>query len=71
MFQVLHLQRGHVRGITLTADKLTAADSAGGQISLDRERENRLRAEPVIDELNARFGPGVVCPAALSWRRAG
>lgn len=71
VFQALHLQRARIRGITLTVDKLAAAGSVGGQISLDRARENRLRAEPVVDELNARFGPGAVRPAALSWRRAG
>ncbi|WP_433892529.1 DNA polymerase Y family protein [Streptomyces sp. CA-111067] len=71
VFQAMDLQRARIRGITLTVDKLAAAGSAGGQISLDRVRENRLRAEPVIDELNARFGSGAVRPAALSWRRAG
>lgn len=71
VFQALHLERARIRGITLTGDKLAAAGSAGGQISLDRARENRLRAEPVIDDLNSRFGPGAVRPATLSWCRAG
>ncbi|EKX65447.1 DUF4113 domain-containing protein [Streptomyces ipomoeae] len=34
------------------------------QLSLDRGREARLRAEPVIDTLNERYGPGTVGPAA-------
>ncbi|WP_225847322.1 hypothetical protein [Streptomyces sp. HPF1205] len=71
MFQALHLQRARIRGTTLTADRLAPAGTAGGQISLDRARENRLRAEPVIDRLNARFGPGAVRPASLAWRKAG
>jgi DNA polymerase-4 len=71
MFDVLHLQRARIRGITLTADRLAPAGPAGGQISLDRARENRLHAEPVIDRLNARFGPGAVRPASLAWRKAG
>jgi len=71
MFDALHLQRARIRGITLTADRLAATGAAGGQISLDQARESRLRAEPVVDDLNARFGPGTVRPATLAWRRAG
>lgn len=71
MYDALGLQRARVRGVTVTAHRLTAAGSAGGQISLDRVRENRLRAEPVMDEVNAKFGPGAVRPATLAWRKAG
>ena len=71
MFDALHLQRARIRGITVTADRLVAAGAAGGQISLDRVRESRLRAEPVMDEVNAKFGPGAVRPATLAWRKAG
>lgn len=71
MYDALHLQRARIRGITATADRLAPAGTAGGQISLDRARENRLRAEPVMDKVNAKFGPGAVRPATLAWRRAG
>jgi len=70
MVDALHLQRARVRGITVTAEGLRPAGTAGGQISLERARENRLRAEPVMDEVNARFGAGAVRPATLAWRKA-
>lgn len=48
------LQRGRVRRITVVCEDLV--DDAPTQISLDPTREARLRAEPVIDQLAARFG---------------
>ncbi|MEV6357947.1 DNA polymerase Y family protein [Streptomyces hydrogenans] len=61
----LALQRARVRRIVLTAEDLTAAEEGPGtQLSLDPEREARLRIEPVLDRLNARWGHPVVRPAA-------
>jgi DNA polymerase-4 len=71
VFDALGLQRARVRGITVTAERFAPAGSAGGQISLDRVRETRLRAEPVIDAVNAKFGRGAVGPATLASRKAG
>ncbi|MFB8042618.1 hypothetical protein ACFC8F_15165 [Streptomyces hydrogenans] len=49
------LQRARVRRIVLTAEDLDAAEEGPGtQLSLDPERETRLRIEPVLDRLNAR-----------------
>ncbi|WP_326762805.1 hypothetical protein OHB35_53030 [Streptomyces phaeochromogenes] len=57
------LQRARLRRIGLVADAVDAAQ-AHTQLTLDRAREARLRVEPVVDALNARFGPGTVAPAA-------
>ena len=71
-FDSLGLQRARVRGVTLRAERLAPARDTGRQISLDRARENRLRAEPAVDRANRRFGPGTVIPASLTPpRRAG
>ncbi|MEU8623138.1 hypothetical protein [Streptomyces sp. NPDC048623] len=53
-------QRARIRGLTLIAEDLRAVDEGPGtQISLDRERENRLLLEPVLDRINSRYGhPG-------------
>ncbi|MGW0704474.1 DNA polymerase Y family protein [Streptomyces sp. NPDC002643] len=58
------LQRARIRRLTLTAENIVDATLAHTQLSLDRGREARLRAEPVIDALNERCGPGAVGPAA-------
>ncbi|MFB6830235.1 hypothetical protein [Streptomyces hydrogenans] len=59
------LQRARVRRIVLTAEDLDAAEEGPGtQLSLDPEREARLRIEPVFDRLNAGWGHPVVRPAA-------
>ncbi|MFE4661938.1 hypothetical protein ACFRFJ_35280 [Streptomyces hydrogenans] len=59
------LQRARVRRIVLTAEDLDAAEEGPGtQLSLDPEREARLRIEPVLDRLNARWGHPVVRPTA-------
>ncbi|MFF9150482.1 hypothetical protein ACF1BN_37150 [Streptomyces sp. NPDC014861] len=64
------LQRARIRRLVLTAEDLAAADAGPGtQVSLDPEREARLRVEPVIDRLNARWGHPVVRPAG-AYRHA-
>ncbi|MFI6341112.1 hypothetical protein [Streptomyces sp. NPDC050535] len=57
------LQRARLRRIGLVADAVDSVQ-AHTQLTLDRAREARLRVEPVVDALNARFGPGTVAPAA-------
>ncbi|MFJ9038559.1 hypothetical protein ACIRF8_18450 [Streptomyces sp. NPDC102406] len=59
------LQRGRLAGLLVRAEDLVAASAAAEQISLDRSREMRLRAEQAVDRANARFGHGSVHPAAL------
>ncbi|MFE0654372.1 hypothetical protein ACFVZH_38140 [Streptomyces sp. NPDC059534] len=57
----LAFQRARVRRVAVTAEELTAAeDGPGTQLPLDPEREARLRIEPVLDELNSRWGHTVV-----------
>jgi DNA polymerase-4 len=68
MFNALGLQRARVRGLTLRAEQLADAAGAPQQITLDHARENQLRLEPVIDNLNARFGQHAVVPASLVFR---
>ncbi|MGW6563480.1 hypothetical protein [Streptomyces hydrogenans] len=59
------LQRARVRRIVLTAEDLAAAEEGPGtQLFLDPERETRLRIQPVLDRLNARWGHPVVRPTA-------
>jgi len=53
------IQRARVRRIVLTAE-----EAPGTQLSLAPEREARLRIEPVLDRLTARWGHPVVRPAA-------
>ncbi|MER7952389.1 hypothetical protein ABTY59_33855 [Streptomyces sp. NPDC096079] len=66
----LAFQRARVRRVTVTAEELTAAeDGPGTQLSLDPEREARLRIEPVLDRLNQKWGHTVVRPAG-AYRRA-
>jgi DNA polymerase-4 len=69
LFAEFALQRARVRQITVTASSLVTAGSAGGQISFDRARESRLRAEVVMDEVTARFGAGSVKRGTLARRR--
>ncbi|MFE5713454.1 hypothetical protein ACFQ7J_21895 [Streptomyces sp. NPDC056501] len=69
-WDALAFQRARVRRVTITAEELTAAeDGPGTQLSLDPVREARLRIEPVLDRLNARWGHPVVWPAG-AYRRA-
>lgn len=63
------LQRARIRRLTLTAEHIVDAALAHTQLTLDRGREARLRAEPVIDALNERYGPGTVGPAACLINR--
>ncbi|MFB6528697.1 hypothetical protein [Streptomyces sp. NPDC056399] len=63
-------QRARIRRLTLTAEDLRPAEQGPGtQLSLDHARETRLRLEPVIDKLNARYGHRVAGPAA-AYRKA-
>ncbi|MFE2283952.1 hypothetical protein ACFXDJ_07250 [Streptomyces sp. NPDC059443] len=66
----LALQRARIRRVTVTAEDLCDRHHAPTQLSLDAERENRLRAEPVMDALNTRYGPGTVGPASVARREA-
>lgn len=69
-WDALAFQRARVRRLTVTAEELTAAeDGPGTQLSLDPEREARLRIEPVLDKLNSRWGHTVV-RAAGAYRHA-
>ncbi|MFD8014301.1 hypothetical protein [Streptomyces sp. NPDC058955] len=64
------LQRARVRRVVLTAEDLTdVGEGPGTQMSLDPEREARIRIELVLDRLNARWGHPVVRPAG-AWRHA-
>lgn len=64
------LQRGRLLGMLLRADHLAGADEAALQISFDRGREMRLRAETAIDRANTRYGAGTIGPAALLHKAA-
>ncbi|MFF7216887.1 hypothetical protein ACFZAU_41315 [Streptomyces sp. NPDC008238] len=69
LFQRLGLQRARVRGVSVRAEQLSGAEVASVQLSLDDEHETGHRLDPVIDQLNARFGPGTVTWAPLAHRR--
>ncbi|MEU7696694.1 hypothetical protein [Streptomyces sp. NPDC039028] len=70
LLDAMAFQRARIRRLTLTAEDLRPADDGPGtQLSLDHAREARLRLEPVIDKLNARYGHRVAGPAA-AYRRA-
>ncbi|MFD7812087.1 hypothetical protein ACFV6E_03925 [Streptomyces sp. NPDC059785] len=58
------LQRGRLTGLALRGEDLVAAGRVAEQISLDRAREARLRAEEVSDRIRDKFGSGAVRPAA-------
>ncbi|MGO4635007.1 hypothetical protein AB4225_29375 [Streptomyces sp. 2RAF24] len=64
LLDAMAFQRARVRGVTLIAEDLRPADEGPGtQISLDRERENRLLLEPVLDRINHRYGRRLAGPA--------
>ncbi|MEU8526466.1 hypothetical protein AB0C77_12840 [Streptomyces sp. NPDC048629] len=64
-------QRARLRRLTLTAEDLRPADTGPGtQLSLDAGREDRLRLEPVLDRINARWGRRLAGPAG-AYRKAG
>ncbi|MFF8513388.1 hypothetical protein ACF064_35610 [Streptomyces sp. NPDC015492] len=70
LLDAMAFQRARIRRLTLTAEDLCPADDGPGtQLSLDDAREARLRLEPVIDKLNARYGHRVAGPAA-AYRKA-
>ncbi|MEU4617417.1 DNA polymerase Y family protein [Streptomyces umbrinus] len=62
------LQRGRLTGLVLRGEDLVDADQVAQQISLDQAREDRLVAEAVSDRIRAKFGPGVIGPAASFLR---
>ncbi|MEU1621451.1 hypothetical protein ABZ479_29640 [Streptomyces sp. NPDC005722] len=72
LFERMGLQRARVRGISVRAERLGGAEAASVQLSLDAEREAGHLLDPVVDQLNARFGPGTVtwAPLAHRWRSA-
>ncbi|MGK3943395.1 hypothetical protein ABK046_33770 [Streptomyces caeruleatus] len=63
------LQRGRLTGLVLKGEDLLDADKVARQLSLDAARETRLAAETALDRVRAKFGPGVIGPAAV-FRRA-
>ncbi|SNT34670.1 DNA polymerase Y family protein [Actinacidiphila glaucinigra] len=69
LFQRLGLQRARIRGIAVRAEQLSSAEAASVQLSLDPQREASHRLDPVVDQVNARFGPGTVTWAPLAHRR--
>jgi DNA polymerase-4 len=70
LLDALAFQRARIRRLTLTAEDLTPADDGPGtQLSLDEARENRLRLEPVVDRINAKYGRRIAGPAA-AYRHA-
>ncbi|MFB7395182.1 hypothetical protein [Streptomyces sp. NPDC056191] len=70
LLDAMAFQRARIRRLTLTAEDLRPAEQGPGtQLSLDHAREARLRLEPVIDKLNARYGHRVAGPAA-AYRKA-
>ncbi|MFF3256798.1 hypothetical protein ACFYWP_38835 [Actinacidiphila glaucinigra] len=69
LFERMGLQRARVRGISVRVEQLSGSESASVQLSLDAEREAGHLLDPVVDQLNARFGPGTVTWAPLAHRR--
>jgi DNA polymerase-4 len=63
------LQRGRLTGIALRGEDLIDAAHVTEQISLDGTREDRLRAEKVMDRIRDKYGPAAIGPAA-AFRRA-
>ncbi|MFG2302479.1 hypothetical protein [Actinacidiphila glaucinigra] len=51
------------------ADHHLDAAGAPQQLSLDPGRENSRRLDPVLDQVNARFGPSTVTRGTLAHRR--
>ncbi|MFF3968042.1 hypothetical protein ACFYZI_41645 [Streptomyces griseorubiginosus] len=59
------LQRGRLTALVLKGEDLARADEVARQLSLDDAREARLAAETAVDRVRAKFGPGVIGPAAV------
>ncbi|MDX3064751.1 MULTISPECIES: DNA polymerase Y family protein [Streptomyces] len=70
-YETLGLQRARVRGISLRADGLRAADRATRQLSLVAQDDKHLLIEAVADRARARFGDGALYPAALASAPSG
>ncbi|MFI8292571.1 DNA polymerase thumb domain-containing protein [Streptomyces sp. NPDC085614] len=60
------LQRARVRGITLRAEGLSAAEKTARQLSFDPADEKARRIEAVADRARAKFGPRAVLPGSLA-----
>ncbi|WP_308299093.1 hypothetical protein [Streptomyces sp. GESEQ-35] len=67
LYESLGLQRARVRSITLRGDSLQPAAQATRQLTLDAGDDKPLTLEAVADR--ARFGHGMLYPAALAARR--
>lgn len=66
VYESLALQRARVRSIALRADALQPAAKATRQLTLDTGDDKPLAIEAVADCARARFGHGVLHPAALA-----
>jgi hypothetical protein len=62
----LGLQRARVRGLSLRAEGLTAAERAARQLTFDPADERARRLEEVADRARAKFGPRAVVPGSLA-----
>ena len=62
----LGLQRARVRGLSLRAEDLTAAERAARQLTFDPVDERARRLEEVADRARAKFGPRAVVPGSLA-----
>lgn len=69
LFQRMALERARVHGVSVRAEQLVDTDDAPLQLSLDPQREAGHRLDPIVDAVNARFGPGTVTWAPLAHRR--
>ncbi|MGW4995421.1 DNA polymerase Y family protein [Streptomyces mirabilis] len=66
LYESLGLQRARVRNIALRADALQPAAKATRQLTLDTADDKPLAIEAVADRARARFGHGMLYPAALA-----
>ncbi len=64
MYTALGLQRARVRALALRAEGLNDAELAAHQLSLDPGDDKARRIEEATDRARARFGAGVLGPAA-------
>lgn len=70
LHDALGLQRARVRGVTLRAEELTAAELASRQLSFDVRDDKARRAEAAADRARRRFGLSAARPAGSSPPRA-
>ncbi|MFE4873062.1 hypothetical protein [Streptomyces sp. NPDC056682] len=66
LYAALGLQRARVRGISLRAEGLMAAELAAQQLTFDPADDRARRIEAVADRARARFGPRAIVPGTLS-----